>query len=190
MRLTRRILEEIHAHYRGLVKECLPREGLVLKTDLYNEVKGGLRHLDDVGLDEGRTVWLEYDERTCRLARVRSPGLPVVRSDIRALPFRSNSFAGVVDLSTIDHVLPEEMPTVVQGYRRVLMPGGRLILVVWTSEEERPGPRPWDPRAQYYLGHGDLPRCLEGFGSWGANAIFASGPFRLVGVVAEKGLEG
>jgi SAM-dependent methyltransferase len=189
MRLTRQILQEIHAHYRGLVREYLPREGLVLKTDLYNEVKGGFRHLEGVGLDEERTVWVEYDQRACRLARVRLPGLPIVRSDIRALPFRCNSFAGVVDLSTIDHVLPEEMPRVFQEYRRVLEPGGQLILVVWTSEEEHLGPRPWDPSAQYFLPRHDLTRCLEGFENAGSDAIFVDCGFSLVGVVAEKGYE-
>jgi len=186
MRLTRQIVREIHAHYRGLVKEYLPHGGLVLKTDLYNEVKGGFRHLDGVGLNEDRTVWLEYDERTCRLARVRFPHRMIVQGDIRALPFQSGNFAGVVDLSTIDHVLPDQMPGVLQEYRRVLERWGRLILVAWTSEGGNPEAQRWNPQAQYYLPDGDMPRCLEGFDNVGSNVIYRDGQYSLVAVVAEK----
>lgn len=186
MRLTFQILREIHAHYRGLVKTHLPETGRVLKTDLYNEVKGGFRHLDGVGLGEDRTVWLEYDERTCRLARVRFPHKPIVRGDIRRLPFKPGCFSGVVDLSTIDHVLPEEMPGVFQEYRRVLADLGELIQVVWCSETDELGPRPWNPSAQYYLPIGDLPRCLEGFESVGSMAIWRDSSHTLQAVVGMK----
>jgi SAM-dependent methyltransferase len=186
MRLFLPTLREIHAHYRGLVKAYLPGEGLVLKTDLYNEVKAGFRHLDGVGLDEDRTVWLEYDERTCRLARIRFPGRMIVRGDIRALPFKTERFAGVVDLSTIDHVLPEEMPNVVREYRRVLDTRGQFILVVWASGRKELGPRPWNPAAQYYLWAGDLPRLLEGLEGVGSKVIWRDSNHSLLAVVGRK----
>jgi SAM-dependent methyltransferase len=186
MRLLLSSLQEIHAHYRGLVQAYLPKTGLVLKTDLYNEVKGGFRHLDGVGLDEDRTVWLEYDERTCRLARIRFPGRMIVRGDIRALPFKAGRFVGVVDLSTIDHVLPEEMPDVAREYQRVLGSGGQLILVVWASGKKEPGPRPWNPAAQYYLWIGDLPLLLEGFESVGSKAIWRDSDYSLLAVIGQK----
>lgn len=39
----------------------------------------------------------------------------------------------VLDLSTIDHVIPAEMPRVIQEYARVLKTGGSLLLIAWTD---------------------------------------------------------
>lgn len=184
--LTDQKLQEIYAEYRALVREFLPPTGRILKCDLYNEVQGGFRHLEGVGLTEERTVWLEIDHGTCRRARALFPTRPVVQGDIRALPFPDGCFAGVVDLSTIDHVLPDEMPGVGQEYHRVLGAGGRLILVVWVSAWQRPGPRPWNPAAQYYLPQEDLARLAEGFTLLAQKALFQERDVGLIAMVGAK----
>jgi len=105
---------------------------VILKTDLWNEgiepISGNLEDLTEkhsglgiYGIDISQCVCLEAHKR---LRQVR-----IVEADIRAIPFKDNSFDTVLDISTCDHISFAELPTCLKEYRRILKDDGRLIMV-------------------------------------------------------------
>jgi SAM-dependent methyltransferase len=85
----------------------------------------------DVGCGEGRlasmlpegTRWVGVDSSPSQLAS--NPWRPLVRADMRALPFRDDSFAEVVHLWCLYHI--DDPVEAIGEARRVMMPGGRYF---------------------------------------------------------------
>lgn len=179
-------LEAIYAHYRWLVRQHLPKEGPVLKTDVYNEVVGGFRHLDGCGLDAERTIWLELDPGMVHVAHMRHPTWDVRCGDIRFLPLPSCSVVAVVDLSTLDHVPPGDVAGVLASYLRVLLPGGVLILVVWCTDLAEHPPAMAGTDRQFYFHPGDVAAPLAGCDLVSFRAFHRQGSDFLLEVVARK----
>lgn len=106
-----------------------PAERL-LKTDLFDEAVGeGL-----VPLLRARARTMEavdVSEAVLGAAGRRYPDLVATPADVRALPFADETFDAVVSSSTLDHF--ESLADVDAGLlelRRVLAPGGRLLLTL------------------------------------------------------------
>jgi SAM-dependent methyltransferase len=129
----------------------------VLKTDLYNEerdlpIKGGIA----CNLVAANVEAIEYDEQRVFKAREVCAGMNFVenfrKGDIRFLPYNEGAFDVVLDLSTIDHLLPEMLPGVIAGYANVLKPGGSLLLVSWCDPAFKAEKiTNYSPTTQYYL---------------------------------------
>jgi SAM-dependent methyltransferase len=92
---------------------------------------------------------LVLDRSPQMLAHSEVKGLATMRADATALPFAENSFDAVMLVSMIHHVdAPEQA---LAEARRVLRPGGRLALMVFTREDIEdswcldyfPASRPW-----------------------------------------------
>jgi ubiquinone/menaquinone biosynthesis C-methylase UbiE len=66
-------------------------------------------------------------------AREKSPEVPWLKSNALALPFRDGSFAGVI-MTFVHHHLSNPVAGL-HEIRRVLMPGGRLVLLNATAEQ-------------------------------------------------------
>jgi SAM-dependent methyltransferase len=65
--------------------------------------------------------------------RLGDKGLFVV-ADVANLPFKSDSFDGLVSLHTLHHIPPEQQPDAYAGFVRVLKPGRTGAVVnAWTS---------------------------------------------------------
>lgn len=140
-------LKQIYATYNEIVaKELKGVQGRILKTDTYNEICGDYRELPL--LYQYDMAYIEVDGKKCESAHKLHPELNIVQGDIRELPFPDNYFSAIVDMSTIDHIHPDDVPTVVAEYNRVL--DGRLIMVAWCMNHP-PEPKPWNPDEQYYL---------------------------------------
>jgi ubiquinone/menaquinone biosynthesis C-methylase UbiE len=103
--------------------------------------------------------------------RLRQRGLDRVelrRGDARRLPFEDESFDLVVNGYMLDLLPRDEIPRVLAEFRRVLRPGGRLVLSNMTRGERR-AHRIWD--ALYARGivlTRQLPRGAGGPGAGGA----------------------
>lgn len=152
-------LEEIYATYNDIVAEELRGvQGRILKTDTYNEIHGGYKELPL--LYQYDTTYIEIDEEKCELARKLHPELNIIQGDIRHLPFPNNTFSAIVDMSTIDHIHPNDIAGVIAGYDRVL--DGSLIMVAWCMNRP-PKPKPWNPDVQYYLDNGAIGIILNTF---------------------------
>ncbi len=119
------------AENTALLERWLPsRAGNVLKTDAWDEAVGnGLypflvtRASDVVAIDVSPAV--------VAAARDRHPGLRCQVGDVRKLEFADSSFDTVVSNSTLDHFgSREEIAIALAELRRVLRPGGELVLTL------------------------------------------------------------
>lgn len=115
-----------------LIERWLPATGLgrVLKSDLFDEFAGtGLhpwlrrRASQVVGVDVSPAIVWSVGSRY--------KDLEAVVADVRALPFHDGSFDAVVSNSTLDHLSgPDDVATAIGELRRVLRPGGSLVLTL------------------------------------------------------------
>jgi SAM-dependent methyltransferase len=105
-----------------------PAGAVFLKTDLFEEALGNdslQRAIPEafVGMDLSPAI--------LRAARRRSPDAPLVRADVRQLPFAGAALGGVISTSTLDHFRdPEDLARSFNELGRVLRPGGRLLLTL------------------------------------------------------------
>lgn len=102
----------------------------ILKTDLWNE-----------GIDLHRTILKHYVGKNLDLygidisthttikAHQQEPTIKTATGSITALPFQNEQFDAILDLSTSDHLPPEEIPVAIREYARCLKPGGGLTLI-------------------------------------------------------------
>lgn len=117
---------------RRLLRRWLPPAPVarLLKTDLFDEAAtGGLHNL----LKERATlvVGMDLSAVTAREARRRADGLTATRADARALPFADAAFDVIVSNSTLDHFESrDEIVASLRELRRILKPGGQLILTL------------------------------------------------------------
>jgi SAM-dependent methyltransferase len=172
-RLWRRHSDAVHAR---LLQEWLPASfaGRVLKTDVFDEaVSDGL--CASLEALPGHPIAMDVSRVIARSARRRlSQSVRVVAADVRRLPFADACFDAVASLSTLDHFSREaDLHRALAELRRVLRPGGRLVLTL-----DNPGnplvaarnalPEAWRRRSRlvpYFvgatLGARDLGRALE-----------------------------
>ena len=115
-----------------------PLAGLrVLKTDLWDEAKNTriLRWAAEAGsLAFGVDISPGIVRGARRNFEERSLTLHGVRSDVRTLPFQSESFDAVYSMGTVEHFADTD--GAVREIFRVVRPGGRVVIGV---------PNRWDP---------------------------------------------
>ncbi|MCS7048042.1 MAG: class I SAM-dependent methyltransferase [Verrucomicrobiae bacterium] len=115
---------------RALLARWMPSgtRGRWLKTDLFDEaVCDGVAET----LSEHAAQVVGMDIAVRVLHRARVAGWHRVAADARILPFRSESFDGVVSLSTLDHFTSrEDIARALAEVHRVVRPGGWLILTL------------------------------------------------------------
>ena len=106
----------------------IERRKLILKTDLWTEA---------LGMNEFKSIpgnfelfGVELSKGVCALAKPVMNGKPIVCASIQNLPFRSETFTILIDISTMDHVSYDDAGRVVAEYNRVLRPSGILLLCV------------------------------------------------------------
>lgn len=81
-----------------------------------------------------RAIGVEYSAAGVRLAHrtVHAHGVgdiaEIVHADARALPFRDSSTDLVTMLDVVEHLAPNELSAVLAEVRRILRPGGRLLI--------------------------------------------------------------
>lgn len=70
-------------------------------------------------------------------ARRRAPGLPFAAGSLLALPLQDASVAAITCLYAVIHLEPGDLPTALGEMRRVLLPGGLVLLSFHVGEEVR-----------------------------------------------------
>lgn len=110
---------------------------MVLKTDahneawIYSESIPIAPHLECDGV-----ICLEYDLNVIDWAKKWNwKRVSIEQGDIRQLEFDDNYFDTIIDLSTIDHIAPKDVPSVFDWYKRVLKKDWKLLMVVWTGND-------------------------------------------------------
>ncbi len=106
--------------------------GRWLKTDLFEERDPNRAVLPGLTGDPGTATWVGVDlaPETVRGARSTTSG-PCAAADVRRLPFADDSFDGILSTSTLDHFDDRSsLDAALVELRRVLRPGGRLLLTL------------------------------------------------------------
>ncbi|MEV0436919.1 class I SAM-dependent methyltransferase [Nocardia sp. NPDC050413] len=67
-------------------------------------------------------------------ARATYPGIPFEVGSIRAVDAPDESVAGLLSWFSLIHLPPDEIPGVLAELRRILRPGGRLVVGFFTDE--------------------------------------------------------
>ena len=88
--------------------------------------------------ESGRMVGIDLAPRMLRVAHRRSPQAVLVQADARSLPFGEGAFDLVWSSYFLDLVPTAELTPLLREFRRVLRPGGRLLLVSLSQKGEAP----------------------------------------------------
>ena len=126
------------------------RRDLVLNLIKNTYPTGEALRILDIGcgtgamLDEltafGSVVGADFSEEALKFSRERRQSLPLVRADVRCLPFASDTFDVITAMDIVEHI--DNDKAAMQEIRRVLKPGGRLFMTVpaymslWSEHDE------------------------------------------------------
>ena len=124
-----RLKKEAHAQ---LIERWggVPRQGLTLKTDLFEEATGVDAFLQGRS-NADRVVGMDVSPTVVLCAKEREPLARQLAADVRDLPFAASSFALVISPSTLDHFADgADLARSLGELARVLTPGGRLIITL------------------------------------------------------------
>lgn len=91
-------------------------------------------HLQRLGL---RPVGVDLSPQMIELARRRSPGIDFMVGSMLSLPADDHSWDGMVAFYSIIHLEPAELPVACAEFRRVLRPGGPLLVAFHIGDEVR-----------------------------------------------------
>lgn len=116
--LLNRFAEDVRA--RGLVADLGCGPGHVA------------RYLHEQGV---RMLGIDLSPRMIEWARKRSPEIEFRVGDMRALDLADGAFAGLVAFYSLIHIEEKEMAPTLRELRRVLAPGGLLLVAFHIGEE-------------------------------------------------------
>lgn len=90
------------------------------------------RYLQERG---ARAIGLDLSFGNLRQARRLNPGLELLQADMLALPLKSESLGGIAAFYSIIHLAHQQLPAAFREMRRVLRPGGWLLLAFHLGTE-------------------------------------------------------
>jgi SAM-dependent methyltransferase len=121
------------------------------------------RYLADRG---AHSIGLDLSPEMLHQARRRAEGQPFVCGDLRSLPFRSAGASGAVAFYSIQHLPRRDLPVALDEIRRVLAPGGILVIATHLGQGEVYVPEllghPLQPVGGTMYGDHELQGMLEG----------------------------
>lgn len=123
---------------------------------------------------EGRVVGVDPSDSMLAMARRREAPVEYVAGDALALPFDDESFDAAVATQVYEYVA--DMPAALAEARRVLRPGGRLLIL----------DTDWDSIVWHSSDHERMLRVLE---KWNDHLADPYLPRRLPGLLREAGFE-
>ncbi len=89
----------------------------------------------DLGLD---IIGLDASFELLKIAKQRCPKGGYIKGDARDLPFKVSSFNGILYIAAIHH-LKEGRVKSLKECKRILKPGGKIMVSSWSRESDR-----WD----------------------------------------------
>ena len=152
---TRTFYDAIAEDYAKLFEDEMahrPLERAVL--GVFAELVGGGGPVADLGCGPGRTTarlaalgldvfGVDLSESMLAIARRENPELRFEQGSMLALDHADGSLAGLVSWYSTIHMPPEDLPAVYAEFRRVLAPGGLLLLAFQMGDEPRRHVHPW-----------------------------------------------
>lgn len=92
-----------------------------------------------------RVVGMDLTTAFLRSAKKTAPSVPLVRADMRELPFQSEMFEGVWAAACLMHLLKPVAARVLKKLREVIRPGGLLAATVTYGTQSRIRTDGWMP---------------------------------------------
>jgi SAM-dependent methyltransferase len=141
--------DALHARFKPEVAADDPRVRGILAS--LGPLRG--RRILDLGCGKGRFARIlsargarvvGLDVSGAMLSAAREAGLDCVRGSARRLPFGAGSFDGAIAVEVFEHMEPRALEDACDELRRVLRPGGTLVLVD-KSVYALSARRPWLP---------------------------------------------
>ncbi|MEU0738455.1 class I SAM-dependent methyltransferase [Streptomyces sp. NPDC006134] len=144
------VAEDYAEHFRGLLGA--PRDLEVLAS--FAALAGPGAEVADLGCGPGRVTahlaglglrvfGLDLSESMLAIARRENPHLRFVQGSMLELDLPDGSLAGVVSWYSSIHTPDEELPRLFREFRRVLAPGGHLLLAFQVGDAPRHLGRPF-----------------------------------------------
>ncbi len=123
----------------------LPRDRLVLEAFVERIAAG--ESVLDLGCGPGqvgqylaerglRVVGMDLAQQMLLVARRRTGNGCLLRGDMRAIPFRSASFSGVVAFYSVQHLQRSALGAALADIHRILKPSGTLVVATHLGEGE------------------------------------------------------
>jgi SAM-dependent methyltransferase len=170
---TRRSYDRLATRYRERRRD---RSAMVGFIDAFASVLDSGARIVDVGCGPGfdaaelrsrgfRVIALDRSWGMLRAGVEEWPG-PRVQADMRALPL-SAGIDGLWVSASMLHVERADAPATLAGFRRALMPGGRLFLLLKAGEGAGWDEKPYGvdaPRWFTYWGEDEIDAALEAAG--------------------------
>ncbi len=117
-------------HLLNRFAEAIPDKGLVA------DLGCGPGHIAKYLHEHGVTVCgIDLSSEMVRCAASLCPGVAFQTGDLRKLDFSNASFAGIVAFYSIVHSTVDELSIAFREWRRVLRPGGLLLLAFHVGDE-------------------------------------------------------
>jgi len=119
------------------------------------------RYLHENGAD---TFGIDLSSGMVEQARLNNPGIPFEQGDMRALTLDDDSLGGIVALYSIIHISREDVTAVLRELRRVLQPGGRLLVGFHKGTEVLHRDEIWDQPVTldyFFFEPGEMVRYLK-----------------------------
>lgn len=85
------------------------------------------RFLADLGLD---VIGVDLSPAMIDIARRLNPGMAFEAGDMKRIDRDDGSVAGIVAFYSLIHMTRAEVPAALTEFRRILMPGGKLLIAV------------------------------------------------------------
>jgi len=141
---------------------------VVLKADASNEALDLPFKCGIAGYLKGDIICLEKNPVVVEKARLNCPNIRIIKGSITKIPFNEGIFDVILDLSTIDHVHPEELEQAIIEYARVIKKEGTVFLVSWVTgntkyKEDQRGFKKESANNQYYHQHDEFNQLLIRF---------------------------
>jgi SAM-dependent methyltransferase len=110
-----------------------------LRTAIQKHFKNG-QSLLDAGCGDGRFLYelrtlplhcsgIDFSKRAIAFARIFNPDVQFFTEDLATLCFE-NAFDYIAFIETLEHIMPDDVNTVVKSLSTALKPGGLLLLTV------------------------------------------------------------
>ncbi|MEW2133279.1 class I SAM-dependent methyltransferase [Streptomyces sp. NPDC005435] len=145
------IAEDYAAGFRGSYA-ARPLDRALLRA--YAELVGPGRPVADLGCGPGEVTGLlaalgldvyglDLSPAMVEIARRENPGLRFEQGSMLELPLPDGALAGVVSWYSSIHTPADRLPALFREYRRVLAPGGHLLLAFQAGDRPRRHDQPW-----------------------------------------------
>lgn len=83
---------------------------------------------------------IDYSERAIAFARLILPKVQFEIADLSRMPYADNSMDVIFCIETVEHLKPETISGIIAEFKRVLKPGGMLVITVPSLKNGIPSP--------------------------------------------------